>query len=46
MCLIHKYKFQVVVLSFLNEIETSSAIGMLGIELACLAVEQLSKKEK
>lgn len=36
----------VVVLSFLNEIETTSAIGMLGLGLACLAVTQFSKKEE
>ena len=30
----------VVVLSFLNEIDTTSAIGMLGLGLACLAVTQ------
>ena len=34
----------VVVLSFLNEIETTSAIGMLGLGLACLAVTQLPPK--
>ena len=36
----------VVVLSFLNEIETTSAIGMLGLGLACLAVTQFSKEEE
>ena len=36
----------VVVLSFLNEIGTTSAIGMLGLGLACLAVTQFSKKEE
>ena len=36
----------VTVLSFLNEIETTSAIGMLGLGLACLAVTQFSKKEE
>ena len=36
----------VVVLSFLNEIDTTSAIGMLGLGLACLAVTQFSKKEE
>ena len=36
----------VAVLSFLNEIETTSAIGMLGIGLACLAVTQFSKEEE
>ena len=35
----------VVVLSFLNEIETTSAIGMLGLGLACSAVTQFSHKE-
>ena len=35
----------VVVLSFLNEIDTTSAIGMLGIGLACLAVTQFSHKD-
>lgn len=36
----------VVVLSFLNEIETTSAIGMLGLGLACLAVTQFSHKKE
>ena len=35
----------VVVLSFLNEIDTTSAIGMLGLGLACLAVTQFSQKD-
>ena len=35
----------VVVLSFLNESETTSAIGMLGLGLACLAVTQFSHKD-
>ena len=35
----------VVVLSFLNEIDTTSAIGMLGIGLACFAVTQFSHKD-
>ena len=35
----------VVVLSFLNEIGTTSAIGMLGLGLACLAVTQFSNKD-
>ena len=35
----------VAVLSFLNEIETADAIGMLGIGLAALAIAQLSGKE-
>ena len=35
----------VVVLSFLNEIETTSAIGMLGLGLACSAVTQFSHKD-
>lgn len=36
----------VVVLSVMNEIEARAAISMLGIGLACLAVTQLSKREK
>lgn len=36
----------VTVLSFLNKIDTTSAIGMLGLGLACLAVTQFSKKEE
>lgn len=36
----------VAVLSILNEIETNSAIGMLGIGLACLAITQFAKKEE
>lgn len=36
----------VVVLSFLNEIDTTSATSMLGLGLACLAVTQFSKKEE
>ena len=32
------------VLSFLNQIEVKSAIGMLGIGLACLAISALQKK--
>ena len=35
----------VAVLSFLGEIETADAIGMLGIGLAALAITQLSEKE-
>lgn len=35
----------VAVLSILSEIETNSAIGMLGIGLACLAITQFAKKE-
>jgi len=35
----------VVVLSFLNESTTTSAIGMLGLGLACLAVTQFSHKD-
>ncbi len=34
----------VAVLSFLNQIEVQSAIGMLGIGLACLAISALQKK--
>jgi len=36
----------VTVLSILGEIETNSAIGMLGIGLACLAITQFAKKEE
>lgn len=36
----------VAVLSFMGKVETDSAIGMLGAGLACLAITQLSKKEK
>ncbi len=37
----------VVVLSFLNEIESDNAICMLGIGLACLPIAQfMSKKEE
>ena len=35
----------VVVLSFLNKIDTTSAIDMLGLGLACLAVTQFSHKD-
>jgi len=35
----------VAVLSILSEIETNSAIGMLGIGLACLAITQFAKTE-
>lgn len=34
----------VVVLSFINELETRSAVSMLGIGLACLALVQFSQK--
>ncbi len=34
----------VAVLSFLDQIETKSAIGMLGIGLACLAISAFQKK--
>ena len=34
----------VAVLSFLNQIEVKSAIGMVGIGLACLAISALQKK--
>ncbi len=34
----------VAVLSFLNQLDTQSAIGMLGIGLACLAISALQKK--
>lgn len=36
----------VVVLSFINEIETNSAISMLGIGLACFAITHFLKKEE
>lgn len=36
----------VVVLSFLNQIDVKSAIGMLGIGLACLAIASLKKKDE
>lgn len=36
----------VAVLSFLNQIDEKSAIGMLGIGLACLAISALKKSEK
>ena len=35
----------VVVLSILNEMESGSAVRMLGIGLACLAVAQLAQKK-
>ena len=35
----------VVVLSVLNELETNSAISMLGLGLACLSATQFSKKD-
>ncbi len=35
----------VVVLSFLNTIDTESAVGMLGIGLVCLAAERFSQKD-
>lgn len=35
----------VAVLSFMNQIEVMSAIGMLGIGLACLSITQFSKKD-
>ncbi len=35
----------VAVLSFLGEIETADAVGMLGIGLAALAITQLSEKD-
>lgn len=34
----------VAVLAFLGQVETSSALAMLGIGLACLAIVQLSEK--
>lgn len=34
----------VVALSFMNQIETDSAVAMLGLGLACLAVTQFTKK--
>ena len=36
----------VAVLSFLDQIQTSSALGLLGIGLACLALSLLSGKEE
>ena len=36
----------VTVLSFLERIDTQSALGMLGIGLACLAISQLGKKDE
>ncbi len=36
----------VAVLTFMNEIEAETAIQMLGIGLACMAVTQLPKKEE
>lgn len=36
----------VTVLSFIKQIETASAVAMLGLGLACLAVTQFTKKEK
>lgn len=35
----------VAVLSFMNQIEVKSAVGMLGIGLACLSVSLFSKKD-
>lgn len=35
----------VAVLSFLNQIEISSAVGMLGIGLACIAITLLKNKD-
>lgn len=36
----------VTVLSFLNQLDTNSAMGMLGIGLACLAITSFEKKEE
>ncbi len=36
----------VAVLSFMGQIQADSAIGMLGIGLACLAIAQLSQKSE
>lgn len=36
----------VVVLSFINEIETKNAMSMLGLGLACLAISQFSSNNK
>ena len=36
----------VAALSIMDKIEMDSAVGMLGIGLACSAVTQLTKKEK
>ena len=35
----------VAVLTILKQIDTNSALGMLGIGLACLAVSQFTKKD-
>lgn len=36
----------VAALSFMHQIKTDSAVGMLGIGLACLAITQLPKKKE
>ena len=36
----------VVVLSVLNELDTNSGMGMLGIGLACLAISSFIKKDE
>ena len=36
----------VVVLSVLNELDTNSGMGMLGIGLACLAISSFAKKDE
>lgn len=36
----------VTVLSFLNQLDTNSAMGMLGIGLACLAITSLAKNDE
>lgn len=35
----------VAVLSFIGDVETNEAVGMLGIGLTCLAITQFSKKD-
>ena len=36
----------VVVLSVLNELDTNSGMGMLGIGLACLAISSFTKNDE
>ena len=36
----------VAVLTILKQLDTSAALGMLGIGLACLAISQLGKKDE
>jgi ribosome-binding protein aMBF1 (putative translation factor) len=42
--LAEKMGVSVAVLSFLNQIEPNSAVGMLGIGLACISVSLFQKK--